>query len=297
MFSRERAVGQSGRPLVGKESKPRNFTMKLKDIPVDEMLPDPHQPRRQFDPATIENLAASLKHAQLVPLIVCAVPNGFQIVDGEQRWRGAKLAGLAQLSAVVLDAAPTPVELLKIQLQVNCLRKQLRPLERAAAYQKLLGELHCTQAELASMLLVSDATVTTCLSLLKLPPEIQRRVDAGELPLSSAYGIARAKDRETQLVLADQAAGGNLKRDALQRRVRKPQPGGVTVKRIQCVFGEHTVTLASAKRMDFDAVVSVLESVLREARRALSQPLDELTWVRVLRDRAQASAARAAAIR
>lgn len=265
--------------------------MKVQNISWDQLFRDPNQPRHDFDEPHMQNMVSSFKRdGQLVPIIVFPVPKGFQLVEGEWRMRAGQLAGLSGLDAVVLDAAPTPSELLALQLKVNCLRKQLTPVERAMAYKKLLEQEQCSHKVLAEMLSVSDATVTTCLALLKLPPEIQRRVDSGEVPLSSAYTIARAQDHETQLMLTEQAAAGVLSRDALQRQVRKRKSDGVKAKRIQCAMREHTITVTGQKRMNLDMVIAALEALTREARRARTQKLDVLTWIRVLRDRAQADA-------
>jgi ParB family chromosome partitioning protein len=242
--------------------------------------------------AGTQQLAASLKaHGQFVPIIAFPLDDGYGIADGERRWGAAKHAEIQELAAIVLDTRPTPAELLKLQLQVNCLRKSLKPVERALAYQRLLEAEQCSQRTLAQMLHVSDAAVTSCLALLQLSPEIQARVDSGEVPLSSAYAISRVADPAVQLSLADQAAAGSLTRDALQGRVRKKTSNGVKAKRVTCVVGEHTVTVSGAQRMDLDGVLTVLGELAREARRARGQGLDVLTWVRVLRDKSKANGA------
>jgi ParB family chromosome partitioning protein len=265
--------------------------MKLKDIPVEQLRPDPNQPRLEFPRPELENLAASLvADGQLVPLIAYLAEEKPWIADGQRRWLAAQIAGLSTLSAVVLDTAPTAGELLKLQLQVNCLREGLRPIERALAYQRLMEQEGCTQREIAKLLNVSDATVSNYLAVLKLPDEIQSRIDSGQLPLSSACAIARAADTTMQRTLADQAVSGGLSRDALQGRMRRKEVNGVKVKRVTCVLGEHTVTIAGRQQTDLDGVVAVLEELLRDARRARNQRLDVLTWVRVLRDRSKASA-------
>jgi len=266
--------------------------MKIKDIPIDQLHPDPNQPRRDFGRPELEHLAASLvADEQLVPLIVYLKENRHLIVDGQRRWLAAQIAEKPTLSAVVLDTAPTTGELLKLQLQVNCLREGLKPVERALAYQRLIEQEGCNQREVAQLLNVSDATVSNYLAVLKLPEEIQSRIDSGQLPLSSACAIARAADTTMQRALADQAVSGGLSRDALQGRMRRKDPSGVTVKRVTCVFGEHTVTITGRQQTDLDGVVAVLEGLVRDARRARNQHLDVLTWVRVLRDKAKAEAA------
>jgi ParB family chromosome partitioning protein len=265
--------------------------MKLKNITIGELFRDPAQPRHGTDESHHLNLVASLRDdGQMLPIIVFPIATGYQIVEGECRWRAAPEAGLSELAAVVLDAAPTPGELLKLQLKVNCLRLQLTPLERGLAYQRVIEQEQCSQRALAHMLHVSDATVTACLSILKLPPEIQSKVNAGEVPLSSAYTIGRAPDRATQFELAEQAATGALTRDALQRRLRK-KAGGVKAKRVSCALKDHTVTVCGQHKMDLDTLLAVLEGLVRDARRARVEGLDVLTWSRVLRDRAKAAMA------
>ena len=266
--------------------------MNVKTISINLLRPDPHQPRRDFAESEIRSLAASLaKDGQQVPLIVYPLGELFGIADGERRWRAAQVAELTELSAVVLDTAPTSAQLLKLSLKVNCLRSELKPLDRALAYQRLLEHEQCSQRALAQMLDVSDATVTTYLSVLKLSAEIQSRIDVGEIPLKRAYAIARSGDTATQLNLADQAVAGDLSHDALQRGVRKRRPESVRVKRLVCAFGPHTVTVAGPDRIGLGDLIAILEGLTREARRARAERLDVLTWIRVLRDRATASAA------
>ena len=140
----------------------------------------------------------------------------------ERRWRAAKLAEI-ELSAIVLDARPTPAELLKLQLKVNCLRKSLKPVERARAYQRLLEQEQCSQHALAQSLNVSDGTVTSYLSILTLAPEIRahrcRRVGREQ-----RLCHARAGEDESKSSLADQVASGGLTRDAVQGH--SPQADG-----------------------------------------------------------------------
>jgi ParB family chromosome partitioning protein len=263
--------------------------MKLKKLAVVEMRPDANQPRRDFDEAEIRALAESLKaDGQFIPVIVYPVDEFQVIADGERRWRAAPLAGVTELEAIVLDRPPTPVELLKLQVKVNCLRQELNPLERALAYQRLLETEQCTQSALAEMLHLSNGTVSNYFSLLKAPPEIQALVTSSKLPVSSVATIMRAKDRQTQLELAEQAVAGTLSRDTLQGRVRRKKIDQEKVNRIQFKVDDWTVTIAGPKRIGFETAHSVLDTGARESRRGIAQQLDLLTWTRVMNDRARA---------
>ena len=125
--------------------------MKLKSITIGELFPDPAQPAPWNRRVHHLNLVASLRiDGQLLPIIVFPIATGYQIVEGECRWRAALEAGLSELAAVVLDAAPSPAELLKLQLKVNCLRQQLTPLERGLAYQRVIEQEQCSQRALAN---------------------------------------------------------------------------------------------------------------------------------------------------
>ncbi len=138
-------------------------------VALDKIAPDPLQPRRDFGKQPLEELVASLKEVgQLVPIRIRLDGERFVLVDGERRWRAAKVAGLTAIAAIVeskaLDAG---------QLVANCQREGLTAMEEAQAVSRLMEETGWTAAQVAARLGKSPATISRLLSLLGLPHEVQ----------------------------------------------------------------------------------------------------------------------------
>jgi ParB family chromosome partitioning protein len=161
------------------------------EIPVEEISPNPLQPRRQFGEASLRELADSLKlHGLLQPVVVSRAPGGgYHLIAGERRWRAARLAGLAAIPAVVRDAVGE-AEQLGLALIENLQREDLTPIEEARAYHHLRTELGLAQEEIAKRVGKDRSTVANALRLLQLPLAVQAMVDGGEL--SAGHGRALA---------------------------------------------------------------------------------------------------------
>lgn len=182
----------------------------LRQIPLDQIVPNPHQPRVTFDEATLTELAASIRADGVVqPIIVRgAGDHSFQLVAGERRWRAARLAGLETVPAIVRELSDA--QAFQTALIENLQREDLAPLERAAAYQHYLDSYGGTIEELAARLAESRANVSNYLRLLKLRTEICYMLGAGELGMGQARAIAGISDQQKQLAIAKLAARRNL---------------------------------------------------------------------------------------
>ncbi|MEK7446954.1 MAG: ParB/RepB/Spo0J family partition protein [candidate division NC10 bacterium] len=144
----------------------------IQDIPVEAIVPNPQQPRKDFEINALSQLAASLRQSGVIqPVVVRRAGQGYQLIVGERRWRAAKLAGLERIPAVVREA--TDAESLELALIENLLREDLNPIEEAEAYQKLLAQFAWTQEELAERVGKDRSSIANCLRLLKLPESIQ----------------------------------------------------------------------------------------------------------------------------
>ncbi len=193
------------------------------EIAIDRIIPDPAQPRTEFDPETLDRLAASLKQrGQLQPCRVRWVEelDRYMIVVGERRWRAAQQAGLASIACVVVQDGASREDILEDQIVENALRDDLKPVEMARAWRTLMDARGLTHRELADRLNVDHGTVTRALGLLNLPEPIQVSVDAGEIRAQTAYELSRVEDPVTQARLAEEARAGRLKRDDLRDRVK-----------------------------------------------------------------------------
>ena len=167
------------------------------EVDIDLLEPNHYQPRGQFDSATLEDLARSIKaNGVIQPIVVRRVDNPlggrerYQIIAGERRWRAAQLAGLAKVPVVVKDVAPADKKrLLEMALIENIQREDLNPMEAAAAYQRLVDEFHLKQEDIATQVGKERATVANYLRLLKLPEEVRSNVAAGSLSMGHARAI------------------------------------------------------------------------------------------------------------
>lgn len=185
----------------------------LLNIPVGDIIPNPHQPRTDISADTLEELAASIQeHGMLQPLIVARArptdPAPYQLIAGERRWRAAQLAGLKTVPALLKEA--TPQELLELALVENIQRADLNPLEEAAAYQALITEFGLTQGEVAERVHKNRATVANAIRLLRLPEPVKALLAEGALSEGHARALLALPDDETILQAAQQVVARDL---------------------------------------------------------------------------------------
>ena len=201
-------------------------------IPVDRIVRDEAQPREEFDEDALGRLAESLKaRGQLQPIRVRwdEGRGAYVVIMGERRWRAARMAGLSTLRCIVQETPETPEELLALQLVENALREDLKPIEQARAYRRLMDAHGWSGGRVARELSVDPSVVSRSLSLLELPATVQDQVDSGTLAVRSAAEIARIEDPETQERVARAAVAEGLKRDEVADLVqavkaRRPAP-------------------------------------------------------------------------
>lgn len=168
----------------------------LAEVPIDDIVPNPRQPRQVVEDVSLQELADSIReHGVIQPLLVTEVPVSerplyggarYQIIAGERRWQAAKLAGLSKVPAVIKEA--TPEESLQIALVENIQRADLTPLEEAAAYRQLIDEFGLTQEKVAARVGKNRVSVANALRLLQLGDEAKAALAAGKI----SEGHARA---------------------------------------------------------------------------------------------------------
>lgn len=197
---------------------------------IDRIVPDPNQPRKEFDTGALDRLAASLKrHGQLLPVRV-RWNEGLEkwvIISGERRYQAAKRAGLPTLACVFIEKELSTSEVLQEQVIENLLREDLKPIEQAKAYKTLMEMNSWNGSQLAEALNVSKATVSRVLALLKLSDSIQEQVNSGEIPSTAAYEVAKLPTPEAQQAMAERIVSEDFtRRDAIEaiRGEVEPQP-------------------------------------------------------------------------
>ncbi|GHH05502.1 ParB/RepB/Spo0J family partition protein [Streptomyces lanatus] len=172
------------------------------EIPLDQITPNPRQPREVFDEDALQELVTSIQEVGLLqPIVVRQIaPSRYELIMGERRWRACREAGLDAIPAIV--RATDDEKLLLDALLENLHRAQLNPIEEAAAYDQLLKDFNCTHDQLADRIGRSRPQVSNTLRLLKLSPKVQNRVAAGVLSAGHARALLSVEDAEEQERLA-----------------------------------------------------------------------------------------------
>lgn len=174
----------------------------LKEIPITGIVPNPHQPRLQFDEAKLQELADSIKeHGILQPIVVSQNGEQYEIIAGERRFQAAKRIGLATVPVVVRNV--TEQEKLELAIIENVQRHNLNPIEEAKAYLRLVDEFSLSQDGVAEKMGKSRSVVANTLRLLNLPIEIQRAVAEGKISEGHAKALLAIENPEKQRAVFD----------------------------------------------------------------------------------------------
>jgi ParB family chromosome partitioning protein len=228
------------------------------EIPVDRIRANPEQPRRSFDPAELERLAASIRqHGILQPVVVRrADDGGYELVVGERRWRAAQQAGLAAIPAVVADVAPR--ERLALALVENVQRHDLNPMELAHAFEAL-AQQGATQEEIGARVGFERATVANHLRLLELSRELQQDVESGALTFGHAKALLSVTSPERRRALRDRIVGDGL---SVRRAEQEARTLGAAVRPARKARGEVRVLDPDTARI-VDALRGRLQTQVR----------------------------------
>lgn len=203
-------------------------------LPISQVEPGLNQPRKRFDQEALADLAESIRiHGIIQPLTVRRLSTGYyQIIAGERRWRAAKLAGLTEVPAVIMEADDRKV--MELGLIENLQREDLNPAEEARGYQTLMEEYGLTQEQVAQQMGKSRPAIANTLRLLALPEDIMKLVEEGQLSAGHARAILGAPTPAMQRQAAKKVVEGQLSVrqtealiKALQKQAQeKPKPAG-----------------------------------------------------------------------
>ena len=199
-------------------------------LPIDSIQANPLQPRTVFEPAKLEELAASIRaNGVIQPILVRKMGGGFQIVAGERRWRASKLAGLAEIPVVVQDVADP--QMLELALIENIQREDLNPVETAQAYDRLVRELGLSQEEIGRRTGKDRTSIANMIRLLRLPKEVQHLLAEHRISMGHARAILGLPEAEQQILMAERAAAQGLSVRQVETLVQemtsdRPRHGG-----------------------------------------------------------------------
>jgi ParB family chromosome partitioning protein len=194
-------------PQKEREAPPANGLM---EISLDQISPNPYQPRKTFNEATIEDLARSVaEHGIVQPLVVTRHGDRFRLIAGERRYRAARKAGLTVVPVVVKELAQES-DALQVALIENVQREDLNPMEEAVAYEQLHHEFGLTQEEIAKRVGKERSTVANFMRLLKLPERVKKLLASGQVSMGHARALLALDGPRKQEALADRIVKRNL---------------------------------------------------------------------------------------
>jgi len=193
-----KGLGKGLGALLGDLSDTPSENSPYQLLPIYKVENNPNQPRQEFDEVELQSLSESIAlHGVLQPLTVRELPSGYyQIIAGERRWRAARMAGLSEVPAVIIEADDKKA--MELALIENLQRQDLNPVEEALGYQTLMNDYGLTQEETAKQVGKSRPTVANALRLLGLCPELLEKVREGALSPGHARAVLSLKSEKKQ---------------------------------------------------------------------------------------------------
>jgi ParB family chromosome partitioning protein len=225
MATRKGGLGRGLDSLLPVERPTNGFA----NIPIEQIRPNPQQPRQTFNDQALESLADSIREVGLLqPIVVRPDENGYLLIAGERRCRAAEIAGLRDIPALIRAEGIDDATSLAEALIENVQREDLTPLEEAGAYQQLMADFGLTHEEVAGRVGKSRSAVTNTLRLLQLPTRIQGMVGRGELSAGHARALLGLDDTAYAIHIAERvvAEGWSVRQveDAVKTRAGQTMP-------------------------------------------------------------------------
>jgi ParB family chromosome partitioning protein len=195
------------------------------EVEVDQLSPNPYQPRKQFDAQALDDLRQSIaRHGVLQPIVVRRAGQRYEIISGERRWRASRAAGLQTIPVVVRDRV-SDQQMLELALVENLQRQDLNPIERALGFKAMVDQLALTQDQVAERVGLKRSTVANHLRLLELPRKVQEAVAADLLQMGHAKALLGLVEERAILALMEQTVRKGLSVREVEERVRSDSAG------------------------------------------------------------------------
>lgn len=220
-MSKTKRLGKGLGELLGREVMEEKNT---ESISISLVVPNEWQPRREFEPESLNSLAESIKeHGVVQPVIVRKKDSGYELIAGERRLRAAQLAGLVEIPALVRDYSDQ--ETAEIALIENLQREDLNPLEEGLAYQRMINEYHFTQEKMANLIGKSRSYVTNMMRLLELSEEVKSLLLARKLTAGQARPLLGLETPAEQIALARRIVEEDLSARRIEEILRREKDG------------------------------------------------------------------------
>jgi ParB family transcriptional regulator, chromosome partitioning protein len=228
----------------------------LANIPIEQISPNPYQPRRTFNDASIEELSNSVReHGIIQPLVVTKVgDNKYRLIAGERRFRAAQKAEL-KFVPVVIKETMTDSDTLQVALIENIQREDLNPIEEAYAYHQLHEEFNLTQEEISKRVGKERSTVANFLRLLRLPDPVKKLLASGQLSMGHARAILAVDSPKKQEQLAERVVKRNLNVRQTEMLAAESSPKAAEPEKEKDVFtrdAEERLTKALRSKVEID---------------------------------------------
>ncbi len=247
----------------------RGTNGRLKEVLIHQIEPNPFQPRQEFDPDDLNELAQSIKENGIIqPITLRQVkPDLYQIVTGERRWRASRLVGLKEIPAIIRKY--TDIQMMETALIENLQREDLNPIEEAQAYQRMMEEFNMTQEEVAKKVGKSRSSIANTVRLLNLPPKVQVYVSRETMSMGHARALLSLKDSGQMIKAAEHVIKNNLSvretEKYIQNQSQKTQENrrrkeGVLEpewKKAQSVLEDYLGTRVKIKKKDNKKIITI----------------------------------------
>ena len=219
-MSKKFGLGKGLEALISENEENINESGNKLFIPLNKIKNNAEQPRKSFDNEKIAELAESIKnHGIIQPLILMKENDDYVIIAGERRWRAAKMVGLKEVPAIIMDV--TDKEVLELSLIENIQRQDLNPIEEALAYKKLIDNFNFTQEELSKRIGKSRTAITNCMRLMNLDDRVKEYIIQGVLSEGHGRALLAIDDGDLQYAIAQKVIDESLSVRELERLIKK----------------------------------------------------------------------------